>query len=191
MIIISRCLSQACTREKYAACQVEKHALEEMINISARVRDRVSQDFSGWRKRMGVASGQRRGFIVTNGRGTKIYLIKTWHGQHTAPLCSAYGREGLICLPLLSASLVTTEFNPYPRRATWDQCVVISMKKRRRERERNYQIGFVRLFISFVSLEISLFMYLSSSLSLYLSLFLCHSFRKRKMDLFISLIQNF
>jgi len=65
-------------RKKYAACQAEKLALEEMINIGARVRDRVSRGFfrKGERE-VGVASGRRGGFIVTNGRGTKICLIKT------------------------------------------------------------------------------------------------------------------
>jgi len=63
-------------RKKYAACQAEKLALEEMINIGARVRDRVSRGFFRKGERE-VASGRRGGFIVTNGRGTKICLIKT------------------------------------------------------------------------------------------------------------------
>ncbi|EGI66793.1 hypothetical protein G5I_04598 [Acromyrmex echinatior] len=70
-------------KKKSVGCQAEKLAPEEMINIGARVRDWVIRGFFRTVKEsaMGVASGRRGGFIVTNGCGTKICLIKTWHGQ--------------------------------------------------------------------------------------------------------------
>lgn len=116
-------------REKYAACQAEKVALEEMINTGTRgnVTGSVG-NFSGRRKRVGVASGQRGGFIVTNGRGTKICLIKTWRGQHSRALGQRTVWKGINSPPRVVG---TTEFNPYPPRATWDQRVFISTKRGR------------------------------------------------------------
>lgn len=82
-------------REKYARTSGPRSArMEEMIGARGYVTGSVG-DFSGRRKR-----ASPDGFIVTNGRGTKICLIKTRRGQHSrALLHSAYGRG--INLPFL------------------------------------------------------------------------------------------
>lgn len=164
-------------REKYAACQAEKVALEEMINTGTRgyVTGSVGS-FSGRRKR--VASGRRGSFIVTNGRGTKICLIKTWRGQHSRALGRCMAWKGINSPPRVVG---TTEFNPYPPRATWDQRVFISTK---RGRENEREITRLDLFVCSFPLYRLKYHSPSLSLSFFISFSLCRLFREKWIYLF-------
>lgn len=143
-----------------------------MINIGARLTGSV-EDFSGRRKRADVASGRPGGFIVTNGRGTKICLIKTRRGQHSrALLYSAYGR-GINLPPPLLASLVrnlTLIHRARPRVSVF----LFRQKEGGNEREITRLDLFVCSFpsyrLKYLSTSLSFPSTPSTPLSLYLSL---------------------